>query len=334
MKDLWDVDVGEHRLPARRACVSRRCLLGSRGAAEFLQAGSSRYFGFSLVELLVALAIGAAVITVGVMIFGNLGAGTRATSTFENVTIGTSAMQNFFGINATSVDAPVAPNYGQRAQADRLRDLFWEDVEKSSAVYCLGRSGLNATHPLTITLPAGWQGRTAADLPSGFRAVIDPSGATFADYRGASSATNASIFLLRPSVGVGELLVQAVYDIDLVPTTSPLGTYVSVRRYRSTTMTDYYGVFYPAGVGTVAFSPLVVLFERAARSTVSEGAAVDRVKVAAGAPFYFVWWPDPAAADLELATVGSYGSTDPRASYPSMGGRTSLFFAVPMFPAL
>ncbi len=288
--------------------------------------------GFSLVELVVALAIGVAVITAGVLIFQALGAGTRAGGTYAFVTIGKPAMMNLYGIDAVGTDAFVAPNYARRAQADRLRDLFWEDVGRASAVFCLGRDELNDLRPTTITVPADFRGQVT-DSPEAFRILL-ANAATFVSYRGASGAKNASIFILRPSIGPGELLVQAVYEVDFVEATSPAGTYASVRRYVGAALTDFYDVFYPAGAGAVAFSPVVVAFERLARLGVDEGTVVDRLKVARDAPFYFLWWPDPAVADLNAATTEAFDSTDPRAAYAAMGGRTSLFLVVPMFPAL
>ncbi|MGC1481720.1 MAG: prepilin-type N-terminal cleavage/methylation domain-containing protein [Chthoniobacterales bacterium] len=291
---------------------------------------------FSLVELLVAMAIGAAVITVGVMIFANLGAGGRPTSSHVTLNLGTATVVNLYPtLDQATVDAPVAPHYGSRAQADRLRDLFWEDVEKSAAVFCLGRAGLNDKRPVTVSVSADFAGPQTA-MPNDFRAVLESVPATFVDYRGALTSPNASIFLLRPSAGPDEVLVQAIYEIDQVPTTSPnpVGTYVSVRRTSGGATTDYYSVFYPDRDGITPFSPLVVAFERLARAGVPETTVEDRLKVAPTQPFYFVWWPDPAVADLKSATLGSYAVTNPQASYPNMGGRTSLFFVVPMFPAL
>lgn len=293
--------------------------------------------GFSLVELLVALAVGAAVLVAGVMIFQNFTLGSSSTGTYLEVTLGQAAVQNFYGLDRTAIDVWVAPNYGRRVQADLLRDRFWEDVERANAVFCLGREAgvLNATHPETIALPAGFQGQLI-DLPEAFRQLlgtsIPTSAGTFSAYRGASQAPNASIFVLEPADAASQLAVRAVYDIDQIATSSPAGTYVSVRRYQGSVLTDFYDVFYPTGAGQ-AFRPLVVAFERSARLAQSEGAAIDRLKVAAGRPFYFVWWPDPAVTQLEGA-AGSFDAADPRASYPNMGGRTSLFFAVPMFPAL
>jgi hypothetical protein len=158
-------------------------------------------------------------------------------------------------------------------------------------------------------------------------------------------ATNASIFILKPSAVpqsassgtevLPTLSVLAVYDIDLTPTTSPAGTYVSVKRYQSNAEpTHYYDVFYAASSGTVPFKPLVVCFERSVRRALVEGNSIDRLKQAAERPFYFIWWPDPAAPELEAYAEPEYSDNDPRASYAAMGGRTAFFFAVPMFPSL
>ncbi len=141
-----------------------------------------------------------------------------------------------------------------------------------------------------------------------------------------------------PSGSDAELLVRAIYEIDLLPVTSPAGVYASVRRYVNGGVWDSgysYSVFYPTATaaGLVAFNPLFVAFERAARAAEGDD-AVDRVKVAAGRPFYFIWWPDPSQPSLFASSAESFSGSDPRASYPAMSGRTSFFFAVPMMPAL
>jgi hypothetical protein len=291
-----------------------------------------------MVELLIALAIGAAVITAGVLIFRNLGVGKSDARSYVTVTLGSTVIQNFYNENRTTVDAWVAPNYGRRIYADLLRDRFWEDVNRASAVFCLGRNTgvLNTTHPKTIPVGVAFQGQNL-DLPNAFLAVLEasiPSSAgTFFPYRGASTARNLSIFILQPSSSADSLSVISVYDIDLITTTSPSGIYVSARRYDGNITTDFYDIFYP-GNSDATFSPMAVAFERSARAAVSESAFVQRLKVAEQRPFYFIWWPDPGVASLGATTSLTYGGSDPRASYPNMGGRTSLFFAVPMFPAL
>lgn len=291
--------------------------------------------GFSLVELLVAVAIAACLITAAVMIFQNFASHGGARTSYATVSLG-AARANFYGGAETTIDVYVAPSYGRAARAEAVREQFLADLQRASAVYCLGRAGLNTIRPASISVPAGFRG-DSLDTPDAFRALIDPSGAVFAAYRGASPATNASIYLLEPSESASSLAVLAVYDVDLTPTTSPAGTYASVRRYVAGTLADscYYDVFYPASGGTLAFNPLVVCFERRARAVVGEG-ATERFKVATQRPFYFVWWPDPASFQLEAfaGSGGPYGDLDPRSAYAAMGGRTAFFMVVPMFPAL
>jgi len=306
---------------------------------------------FSLIELLVAVALAAALLTVAVMIFQGLVASGGTRTSIGDVTVGT-ALSTFYGVNATVVgNCSFAPSYGRVAQAEVLRTRFVTDLQSASAVYGLGRNGVNAFRTSSIPVSSAFRG-SSLDLPEAFRqllaASVPSTATTFTAYRGASTATNASIFLLTPSASATTLSVLAIYDIDLTPTTSPVGTYVSVKRYgtiETTTsdgllgLTDYYDIFYPAPEGatvpTIAFNPLVVCFERAARfGNVETDHTIDRLKKAAERPFYFVWWPDPAAHTLEAYAGPAYDAADPRAAYPAMGGRTSFFFVVPMFPAL
>jgi hypothetical protein len=325
---------------------SRQCPPGCR-RRRFQNSESSR--AFSLIELLIAAALGAALLTVAVIIFQNLVANGGTRTSYGTVTVG-SALGTFYGGSATTVAAYFAPSYGRAAQAEVVRDQFVTDLRSAIAVYCLGRNGVNATRVDSIPVSAGFQG-SSLDTPEAFRqllaSAVPATASTFTAYRGASTATNASIFILGPAEDTSSLSVLAIYDIDLTPTTSPAGTYASVKRYGivATTgsdgllgLTDYYDVFYPAPTtgASIAFNPLVVCFERAARAATVEGDAIDRLKQAAERPFYFVWWPDPAAHTLEAASdPGSgYASTDPKKSYSAMGGRTAFFLVVPMFPAL
>jgi hypothetical protein len=299
---------------------------------------TDRERAFTLVELVVAGAIAMAAITVAVIAFRTLTAAPRASSNDEDVTIGSAAMDAFYAETGDSIVAPSAPSAPQRAQAEVLRTRFYEDLRHASAVFCLGRTNVNTIHPSTIAVSGTFQGR-AVGTPEDFRQVLaaaDADAATiFEAYRGACTSTNGSIFILEPSASLSELAVRAIYDIDLIATTSPLGVYASVKRFVGGSLTNYYHVFYPAGtaLGNVAFNPLFVAFERNSRAAEGDD-TIDRLKVAAGRPFYFIWWPDPAERSLLAASSGSYASSEPRASYPAMGGRTSFFFVVPMMPAL
>jgi prepilin-type N-terminal cleavage/methylation domain-containing protein len=305
--------------------------------------------GFSLIELLVGVAITAAVITTAVMIYQNLVAKGGGRASYGTVNVGAS-LPVFYGGDATSLDASFAPSYGRAAKAETMRDEFLEDLQSANAVFCLGRESANSIHPTTISISASFRG-TSVDSPNAFQTLlasaIPASASIFTAYRGASTATNASIFILKPADSPRDaiggqtaiaptLSVQAIYDIDLIPTTSPRGTYASVKRWQGDEVPiDYYDVFYPESSGAVAFKPLIVCFERSVRRSYVETDVIDRLKQAAQRPFYFMWWPDPASPSLEASSaVPEYDATDPRASYASMGGRTAFFFVVPMFPSL
>jgi len=315
---------------------------------------------FTLIELLVALVLAAALLTVAVMIYQSLTASDSTRPSFGAVTLGP-AYQTFYGVSGTVVpNVFFAPSYGRAAQAEIVRSEFIDDLQRASAVYCLGRNGVNSFRAHTISISSSFRG-ASFDTPDAFRALIDPTAATFVSYRGASTATNASIFILSPADAprpatstspeiLPTLSVRAIYDIDLTPTTSPAGTYVSVKRYGivattessgllGSVPTDYYDVFYPTPKptdgATIPFNPLIVCFERAARAAAVEGDTIDRFKRAAERPFYFVWWPDPTAHTLEALSASSpYGAADPRAAYFAMGARTAFFLVVPMFPSL
>lgn len=296
--------------------------------------------GFSLIELLVATALAAAIITTAVMIYQSLAASDALRQGWGTVTVG-APLASFYGGTATTIDASFAPSYGCAAQAEIVRQQFIDDLQHASAVFCLGRNGVNAIHPSSIPVSATFRG-DSLDTPEKFRqflaTAIPASASTFTAYSGASTATNASIFILVPSATpnaaatppvLPTLSVLAVYDIDLTPTTSPAGTYASVIRHVGGTLTDYYDVFYSASAGTFAFNPLVVCFGRA-----DANSADPFRQQAAERPFYFVWWPDPAAHTLEAFSNPDSGATAPRSAYAAMGGRTAFFFVVPMFPAL
>jgi prepilin-type N-terminal cleavage/methylation domain-containing protein len=298
--------------------------------------------GFTLVELVVAAAIATAIITVAVIAFRTLSMSPRTNTVQGDVTLGTTALHNFYpNDTGATLTTPFAPSYGTFMLANQTRDAFYEDLRYANAVFCLGRNGLNTVRPGTISVGSTFQGRAVA-TPNDFLTVLSaayPDAATiFQTYRGASTATNGTIFILAPSGSADTLLVRAIYEIDLLPVTSPAGVYACVRRYVNGGELDSnysYRVFYPAetAAGSVELNPLFVAFERAARADEGDD-TVDRIKVAAGRPFYFVWWPDPSQPSLNAASSDTFASSEPRASYPAMSGRSSFFFVIPMMPAL
>lgn len=186
-------------------------------------------------------------------------------------------------------------------------------------------------------------------------------------------AENATIFVLSFSKVQNLFKVLSIYEIDILritATTQVQGFHASVRRFADNPVlltmppttssggsnpagsfvamafSSGYEVFYPPSVPrpdpnktaewiTDGFSPIFITFERATRLAFSEGTAIDRFKLAAERPFYFIWWPDPSARNLaQPAANSTLDVSDPRQAYNHMGGRTSFMFTVPMFPAL
>ncbi|MFZ4681062.1 MAG: type II secretion system protein [Terrimicrobiaceae bacterium] len=294
--------------------------------------------GFTFVELLMALAIAAGVIATAVVAYQAATQVSSRSRSYGTVRLSDGVLFDFYGLSGFYVDTYFAPSYGRVAQAEILRDAFYEDLSHASAVYCLGRTLQTETaqRPSVIPINFNYDARRL-DTPETFRLFLEESvpatAGYFSAYRGASASPNLSIYILMPSDSSSELWVRAIYEVDFVPAASPDGTYASVRRYQGTACTDYYDIFFPASTGSVAFAPLVAHFERSARLATPEGGS-DLLKVAANRPFYFVWWPDPAAPELQARSVEAFPADDPRSAYAAMAGRTSFFLTVPMFPPL
>ncbi len=294
--------------------------------------------GFSLVEVMVASTIAVIIFSTGAVLFHAVSFHQRRLSVYGGVELGASALSNYYGmVNTTSIDVYTAPHYGRAAWAENLRDKFWADTRSASAVYCLGRNGLNTFRPDFISVPLSTDAK-ALDSAEAFRKfieVVEPSSAgIFTPYRGASTAPNGSIFILQPSSFGDYLSVKAIYEIDIQAASSPSGTYASVRRYAQGRMTEFYDIFYPTEQGVEAFAPIFVQMERRERKVIAES-AYDKFKKASGMPFYLIWWPDPGTPNLkgEGMTTAGIPASDPRSTYANMGGKTAFMFTVPMFPA-
>jgi hypothetical protein len=262
-------------------------------------------------------------------------------------------LSNFFGGSGTNTATYIAPNFGCVARAESLREKFLADTAQAVAVYCLYRSNnvWNTIRPATIPAPAYG---VVLDTPDAFRTwlatQVPASTSVFTGYRNFGTTPNISIFILGYSATATTIPVLAVYDMDLVQATNPngtgavIGTHASVRRYVSGALTAYYDVVYPVAPAgrTESWTPPVVNFERRSRLAVAEGAnTIDRFKIAAERPFYFIFWPDPAEDSLAIplnamatgTLNGSYAASDPRRAYNHMAGRTSFMFTIPMFPS-
>lgn len=295
--------------------------------------------GVTFVEFLVALVIGAAVITAAVIGFGTIAQSPTRGGRID-VTLPGTTHNAFFGTPASYVTIGQNPNYFQAAQARRMKDRLMADVSASSAVFVLGRNGAGGIRPSSLAVPANFDFREVT-TPENFAVFLGdslPAAASVFDpdqQAGALATTNATIFLVtglrNVSQGTNTLFLISTYEIDFVPTTSPSGTYASVRRYSTDPAipTDYYQVFYPDDSNTTnAFRPLAAFFEREALGTGSV------FGVAPNHPFTFVWWPDPLVSHLSGRPVLSGTSGTPRATYANMAGRTSLFMVLPTFPSL
>ena len=301
-----------------------------------LQKPNPRSEAFTLIELLIAAVIGAAVITAAVVGFGVI-TNISSESGSVNVQLPSGAVSDLYGADSAFITIAPNPNYFQGIQARLLKDRLVKDAAASTAIFCLGRNfrGSPANRPLSFSVPANTDFRTNTS-PGAFRATFSGRLGSFPS--GQSNAlvaySNLSIFILGTLDNVlqttNNLGVVAVYEVDFVPTTEPAGgTFATVRRFSGTNNavpTDYFHAYYPDEVnGSDGFRPLAAFFPRSA-------AGGGDFALAGNHPFTFVWWPDPLSSKLGGAPVPS-GSGVPE-SYANMGGRTGLFFVLPTFPPL
>ena len=285
---------------------------------------------FSFVELLVASAIVAITVTVAVIAFGAIHTGGNRGGTSLDVSLPAGVLANFYGLGGTEVNVSSAPDFGEIARAEGMRDTLHEDLKRAVAVFCLARSGRSTVRPETINLATNFSPQ-ATVRPSDFRALLGAGAVTFTDYQGAATnLANTSLFILQASTNSAVANVRAIYEMDMVSATDPAGIYASVRRYEGSRLTSFYHVFYE-GTNANSFVPPVVFFDRSILAATGNP-TVDSLRQAANMPFYFCWWPDPATARFwELQTPAT---NSPRNIYTQMAGRTSFFFVIPAFPAL
>ncbi len=296
----------------------------------------SRRRAFSLVELLVAAALGAAVITAAVIGFAVVsGASTRGGRV--DVQLPDNIHSNLYGATASYVSVWPNPSYAEGAKASLLRDKLMEDVSAGTAVFCLGRNALwTNARPGSVSLTNTNDFRNSA-TPAAFRQFLVannvPGASGFStNQTGPLSTTNATVFvvggLASQAPGTNTLRFVAIYEIDFVAATSPSGTYASVRRYDPDSPlvpTDYYHAFYPGeDNGPGGFRPLACHFGRS-----GAGGTYD---VAPNHAFTFLWWPDPLLSKLGGAAVPAVGGLPLRSAFANMAGRTSLFTVLPVFP--
>jgi len=307
--------------------------------------------GFTLAELVVVLALSAIVVGMAVISYRAVTQSAVSLSTQGDVTIGTDANDVFYGESGGDVAVYFAPNYGRMVQADRLKNRFYEDIGQASAIFVLARNDLNwdATSPIRPSTVNNVAGNPPIDMPYKFIAALENTHpgaeAVYTDwlpgvasaeneYRGALAGDNISIFIIEPGALEGVFTVNAIYEVDLIETTSPVGTYASVRRYESTNLTDFYDVFYEGAVGGEAFNPLAIAYERGARTVAGQPASLNNITIAENMPYYYIFWPDPSVSLIDDAPAPGYAATHPQYHINDMGNRTQYFFVVPMYPAL
>ena len=297
--------------------------------------------GFTFVELMVGLVIGAAVIMVAVMAYGAISSN-GPSRRMDSVALGTNSIPLYgtniaYGTNATLIAVSEAPSYSAAAMAESMRERLLGDIASASAVCCLGRnkanpSGLRVTN-LVLTNNFDVRGMVT---PENFRTnLIEPVQNAFIAYSGAATnSTNLSIYILGSSGNATNFIVKAIYETDLLTlTNNPPGVYASVRRFVGSVMTDYYHVFYPTPANTnqpTVPKPLAVFFDQPSNT------GNFPYNVASNRPFYFVWWPDPARKNLAYNgyAAESGSTTNARAAYSDLAGTTSFFFVIPAFPPL
>ncbi len=291
--------------------------------------------GFTFVEIIIAVAIGATVITTAVLAYQAITTTGTRWGVSGDVQLPAGAIANLYGLSGNYVSSAFAPNFSMAAQAESMRERLHDDISSASAVFCLGRNGRSTVRPSTLAIGTGVDARllTTPAIFQSYLASVDASSASvFTSYQGASASTNASLFILKASDDTAAIDVSAIYEVDMIASTNPVGTYASVRRYEGAVCTDFYHIFYQGETNT--FQPLMVYFERDATGLTGD-VAIDRYKQAANRPFYFMWWPDPAAPRLTgLPLAESLTTSQPRAGYINMADRTSFFFVLPAFPPL
>lgn len=326
--------------------------------------------GFSLLELVLVAGVGAVVFTAGALALRVVAKNQRVAGAFQEVALPAGVGANFYpGSGLTATDSYTAPNFGRCSQADVMRTMFLEEIEKSVAVFVLPRAGnLNTIRGRTLELRGVLP--QSLDTPKAFLAYLlsNPDTATaaqvFSSYRGAPSdsvsvtvtdpvtgttststgfVTNASIFILQPSGSNGQIWIRSVYEIDYVGlpvnASNPAApdvpcVFASVRRYVSNTLTHYFDVVYREAALSDVGIPCAH-FERAARRKLAESNSIQMFKMAANQPFYLLWWPDPAVQRLK-GTVSDppYDAATPQSTYAKHEGQTSYVFVIPQFPAL
>ena len=310
-----------------------------------LKNSASRQGGWTFVEMLVAASLSTIFMGAAALVLSSISHNSKRLTSLVDVNIGAVANQNFYAKNVDVIRTYAAPNFGRLVQAQAVRDAFLEDLTYATACFALPRSGLNTIRPEFLDFPSGVSGSTddhpQLDSPEAFRkflATVEPTSAAIFDTEirnvPPTAKPSVTIYMLGALIETNKIRVNATYEIDILTPTGKTGTYASVRRYKNGVLTDFYDIYYPDGAGDDVH-PVFVAFEREARQLKSETTEIDRFKIAPGAPFYFIWLPDPAInPKTQPAWTAVDASTAPRAAYEHMAGKTSFMIVAPVFPSL
>lgn len=295
--------------------------------------------------MLVAISLSAIFLGAAALVLQAVSTNSKRLTSLIDVTIGEGHNQNFYGQSGDTLRVYSAPNYGRMMFAKDLRDSLLTDIEKSEAVFCLPRSIDNSVRPEFLRYLAGDDGSTLAhpqiDTPEAFRqflADVEPTTAAIFDTQIRNvpdpNKPNTTIFLLAPESSPSFIRIHAIYEIDFITPSNVSGSYVSVRRYKNGTLTNYYDIYYEPGDGDPV-RPTFVVFESMARAAVSEGEDIDRFKIAPRSPFYLLFLPDPTINPEKMPVWGTtYSSSSARAAYGHLAEKTGLMTVVPMFPSI
>jgi len=291
--------------------------------------------GFSLVEILIGIALSTVLFTAAALVYQTVSHGSNPRGSLEKLTFEEGVLENFYSLASNTHTVYAAPNAARTSFAKRVGQRLIDDMGSASAVYVLGRNGLNDYRPTSIPYPPG---SPLLDSPNRFLAHISAQAPDeteqFVAYESVSDQDSHSIYLLQPSTTSEDLNVLSIYDFDVVALPNQ-GDYVSVRRYVEGDLTAYYDIFFPEASGS-PFRPNVVHFPRKGLAPYLDPTP-SRFAVSEEMPFYMIWWPDPAARSLDSPTdppTPSVPANSPVLDYYQMGGRTSLQFVLPAFPAL
>jgi prepilin-type N-terminal cleavage/methylation domain-containing protein len=183
--------------------------------------------GFTLVELLVAAAIGAALITAAVVGFGVI-SNISAESGSVNLELPSGAVSDLYGAGSGFITVGANPNYFQGIQARLLKDRLVKDAASGTAIFCLGRDFRGS--------PAIRPGSLAVQQGTDFRAISSPDAFYEVDFVPTSEPSGGTLATVRRFSGTNRV----------VPT-------------------DYYHAYYPReDNGANGFRPLAAHFPRAA----------------------------------------------------------------------